>query len=172
MPNFDWDDNERPVAYLITIRTYGTWLHGDERSSVDLRGQNVFGTPRVKPIRKLNRLMERNLTQEPFIIEAAHRGHIEAAIKQVCQFRSYSLFALNVRSNHAHAAVGGSVRPEKIATEFKAYSTRRLRETGLVADDRRIWSRGESTRYLWKDRHVELAIEYVQHCQGEELPKF
>ncbi len=26
-----WDDNEWPLAYLITIRTYATWLHGDER---------------------------------------------------------------------------------------------------------------------------------------------
>ena len=26
-----WDDNEFPLAYLITFRTYGTWLHGDER---------------------------------------------------------------------------------------------------------------------------------------------
>ena len=172
MTNFDWDDNERPLAYLITIRTYGTWLHGDERSSVDLRGQNVFGTPRVKSVPKLNRLMEKNLAKEPFIIEAAHRGHIEAAIKQVCKFRTYGLFALNIRSNHSHAVASGSVRPEKIATEFKSYSTRRLREEGLIEDHRRIWSRGASTRYLWKDRQVELAIDYVLHCQGEGLPKF
>ena len=99
MPNFNWDDNTAPLVYLITIRTYGTWLHGDERSSVDLRGQNVFGTPRVEPIPKLNRLMEKKLAHEPFIIEATHRGHIEAAIKEVCKFRSYELFALNVRTN-------------------------------------------------------------------------
>ena len=33
-----------PLAYLITFRTYGTWLHGDARGSVD-REHNVFGTP-------------------------------------------------------------------------------------------------------------------------------
>ena len=25
----DFDDNEFPLAYLITFRCYGTWLHGD-----------------------------------------------------------------------------------------------------------------------------------------------
>ena len=29
----DFDDNEFPLAYLITFRCYGTWLHGDERGS-------------------------------------------------------------------------------------------------------------------------------------------
>jgi hypothetical protein len=29
----DFDDNEFPLAYLITFRCYGIWLHGDERGS-------------------------------------------------------------------------------------------------------------------------------------------
>jgi hypothetical protein len=31
----DFDDNEFPLAYFISFRTYGTWLHGDERGSVN-----------------------------------------------------------------------------------------------------------------------------------------
>ncbi|MGQ0761444.1 MAG: hypothetical protein ACT4OT_05435 [Acidobacteriota bacterium] len=42
----DFDDNDFPLAYLITFRCYGTWLHGDERGSVD-RKQNVYGTPKT-----------------------------------------------------------------------------------------------------------------------------
>ncbi len=26
---------EFPPAYLITFRTYGSWLHGDEKGSID-----------------------------------------------------------------------------------------------------------------------------------------
>ncbi|HEX9659180.1 MAG TPA: hypothetical protein VGA18_02730, partial [Rhodothermales bacterium] len=33
-----------PLAYLITFTTYGTWLHGDERGSVD-PGHSIPGTP-------------------------------------------------------------------------------------------------------------------------------
>src|SRR5262249_42685946 len=35
---------DRPLAYLITFRCYGTWLHGDERGSTD-RHRNQYGTP-------------------------------------------------------------------------------------------------------------------------------
>jgi hypothetical protein len=30
-----WNNTNLPLAYLITFRCYGTWLHGDERGSVD-----------------------------------------------------------------------------------------------------------------------------------------
>ena len=32
-----------PLAYLITIRSYGTWVHGDEKGSVDRHGFNNYG---------------------------------------------------------------------------------------------------------------------------------
>ena len=31
-----------PLGFLITFRCYGTWLHGDERGSID-RGHNSPG---------------------------------------------------------------------------------------------------------------------------------
>lgn len=172
MPNFYWDDNETPLAYLITIRTYGTWLHGDDRSSVDRRGQNVYNTPRVKPVKKLARIMQRNLADEPFLLDARSRGLTEAAVKELCSRRSYGLLAINVRTNHAHAVIAGSGRPERMAAEIKSYSTRRLREGGVVGTEQRVWSRGESTRYLWKERHVEIAVNYVLYGQRDDLPKF
>ncbi len=42
----DFDDNEFPLAYLISFRCYGTWVHGDTRRSVD-RKQNAYGTPKT-----------------------------------------------------------------------------------------------------------------------------
>ena len=30
-----WNDTDTPLAYFISFRTYGTWLHGDERGSID-----------------------------------------------------------------------------------------------------------------------------------------
>ncbi|HWY68950.1 MAG TPA: hypothetical protein VNX88_09810 [Terriglobales bacterium] len=37
-----------PLAYLITFRCYGTWLHGDERGSID-RHQNQYQSPYIVP---------------------------------------------------------------------------------------------------------------------------
>jgi hypothetical protein len=42
----DFERNDFPIAYLITVRCYGTWLHGDDRLSVDRHGHDVYGTPR------------------------------------------------------------------------------------------------------------------------------
>ena len=42
---------ERSIAkgYLITFRCYGTWLHGEERGSVDRRYYNRVGTAKIAP---------------------------------------------------------------------------------------------------------------------------
>jgi hypothetical protein len=47
-PHREFSDDHTPLAYLITFRSYGTWLHGDPRGSVD-RFHNVYGTPRLPP---------------------------------------------------------------------------------------------------------------------------
>jgi len=66
--NFDWDDNEFPLAYLITIRTHGTWLHGDERGSVDRHGQNIYGTNRIAANNKFLTRMRENNTETEFLL--------------------------------------------------------------------------------------------------------
>lgn len=38
----------QPIAYLLTWTIYGTWLHGDQRGSVD-DTHNQFGTPYLDP---------------------------------------------------------------------------------------------------------------------------
>jgi hypothetical protein len=45
--DYEYDYNDFPLAYLITLRTYGTWLHG-EKNAVDRHGYNIYKTPRRK----------------------------------------------------------------------------------------------------------------------------
>ena len=101
------------------------------------------------------------------VLTDRQREIVAKAIHEVCSFRDYGLKAQNVRTNHVHCVVTAAAKPEKIANEFKAYGTRRLRETNDFGTQDRVWSRGASTRYLWKPRHVEAAIEYVLYCQGD-----
>ena len=165
---------ERSVAkgYLITFRCFGTWLHGDDRGSVDRRFYNRFGTPKIEPdseqvLRKANQRKH-----EPFFLGEKERAIVEHAIKEVCDYRGYGLFALNVRTNHVHAVTSNSGLPERMMEGFKAYATRALRANGLVEQGQRPWSRHGSTRYLWTDEHVSQAIDYVVNGQGDELPTF
>ncbi|MBX3388092.1 MAG: hypothetical protein KF691_01410 [Phycisphaeraceae bacterium] len=49
-------------GYLLTWHTYGTWLHGDDRGSVN-KIQNVPGTPYVAPNEKVVRTMMARMKQ-------------------------------------------------------------------------------------------------------------
>lgn len=103
------------------------------------------------------------------IFGSVERRIIEKAIEEVCEHRAYSLQAINVRTNHVHAVVSKAIEPERLVNDFKAYSTRALRAERLFNSDEKVWSRGASTRYLWKPRHVEAAVDYVKYCQ-EDIP--
>lgn len=163
----EYEQNEFPLAYLITIRTFGTWLHGDERHSVDRHGRNIYGTPDIPPNQKLEGIMKSELKQSPVVLNDLQRKAAESAIRELCEQRRYFLQAINVRSNHAHAVVSAQAKPERIADAFKAFATKKLREENLCSKGLRIWSRGRSRRYLWKPRHVAKAIDYVLYGQGD-----
>ena len=172
MSDYDWDDSDYPLAYFITFRTHGTWLHGDQRKSVDRHGKNVFGSERISLDPTFSVLMDRNMETEPVILDGPHRAVVDAAIRKVCLHRELRLYALNIRSNHAHSVVWAPCPPERVMGAFKANSTRELREAGLIARDRRVWSRGGSTRFLWKPHNVERAVAYTLYGQGDDLPEF
>ena len=170
-PDYNSECIEFPLAYLITIRAYGTWLHGDDLA-VDRHGHNIYGTPRGALNPGLVRVMEASMLSPPVIFTGEQCKIIEDAIKEVCRCRKYHLSAVNARTNHAHAVVSAHCKPEPIADAFKSYSTRRLREARLISPTLHPWARGRSRRYLWRPQHVARAIKYVRFGQGEDIPSF
>ena len=169
MPAYEYDDNEFPLAYLITFRCYGTWLHGDTRGSVD-REHNVYGTPFL-PRNEAREDEERlRLKHAPVILDEARRLIVEQTIPQVCQHRGWTLRASNVRTNHIHIVVSAQCRPEKALNDFKAYCTRRMKEAGAWKSETSPWAEHGSKRYLWKEENVARAIDYVLNHQGDALP--
>jgi len=167
----DFEDNEFPLAYFISFRCYGTWLHGDDRGSTNRR-QNRYGTPRLPPNLPLQRAELKHLRHPPVRLNSRQRPAVEAAIREVCATRGYVLFAINVRTNHVHSVVSAACKPERVLHAFQAYATRRLRREGLLSSEIKPWARHGSTPYLWKERHVERAINYVMNGQGDDLPRF
>ncbi len=154
-----------PLGYFITFRTYGTWLHGDERGSVDRR-HNRFGTPALGPDAARERFEAGELRRPPVVLDDASRCVVEAAIRGVVGHKGWALHALAVRTNHVHAVVtAGDARPEAVMNACKAWATRRLRGAGLAAADQRVWSRHGSTIYLFRPENLAEKIRYV--CEGQ-----
>jgi REP element-mobilizing transposase RayT len=164
----DYEEAEFPIAYLITFRTYGTWLHGDDRKSTRRKRLPRTYTKMIAPNVPLHERMREKMNTPPVVFDRRQRKAVRDAITELCRERGYTLYALNVRTNHVHVVIGVRAKPERVADALKAFSTRRLRELGLIGSNERVWSRGRSRRYLWKPRHVAAAVDYVLYCQSDE----
>ena len=142
-----------PLAFFITFSTYGAWLHGRDAGSID-KQHNEFGTPVLEPDPDRERSELSNLREEPYVLNADRRKVVLATIREVCHHRRWRLWACHVRTNHAHIVVAADAKPEKVMSDLKAYSSRRLREKlGEPAEAKR-WTQHGSTRYLWNDDEV------------------
>ena len=165
----EFNEDHTPLAYLITFRCYGTWLHGDERGSID-RHHNCYGAPLIPADKKWRLHNARVLNGAPVRLNKRQRALVSAAIKTTCEIRKWSFYALNVRTNHCHVVVFGKVRPGKILNALKANATRALREVNLWPRSDSPWSDGGSKRYLWTERQLRAAIDYVELNQGDVFP--
>ncbi len=97
---------------------------------------------------------------------------MEAAIREVCRYRGWTLIAIHVRTNHVHVLVAAVAASSKILNDFKSYSTRRLRENDEWEFPHSPWVDKGSRRYLWTAEHISKAAEYVVNGQGGPLPEF
>ena len=108
-----------------------------------------------------------NLKTGAILLTSGQKAIVEAAIREVCQYRNWVLHAVNARMNHVHSVVSARRAPEDVMNNFKSYATRRLREAGALAQDVRPWSRHGSTPYLWTEEQVARAVDYVVNGQGD-----
>jgi len=157
-----------PLAYFITFGTYGSWLHGEEKGSVD-RSHNLPGTPYLEPNSARLEIEEASRQQDAYVLDEARRGHVLAAVREVCAVRQWDLFAAHVRPAHVHLVLAAGDTPEKVMNAFKCYASRRLNAARLDDRGRKRWSRHGSTRYLWHPQAIEEAVAYVVDEQGPAM---
>ena len=166
-----WNNTDTPLAYLITFRSYGTWLHGDERGSID-RFNNGYREPYLPPNKIWQRHNREQLKRRPFTLGRIERCSIKKAVLETCSIRRWCLHAFNVRTNHVHIVVTASSKPALVLNAFKANATSRLREDQLWQYPFSPWADRGSKIKLWNERSVANAINYVLHGQGSDLSDF
>ena len=156
-----------PIAFLLTFRPYGTWLHGDERGSVD-DANNSYGLPLIPGDVKRHLDASRRMRQPPVTFSGQMRQVIERVMRDHCEFRGWSLLEISVRTNHVHVLIGSAeLKPEVMAGQLKARATRILRERGLVGPKMRIWAdRAGSTKYIWRQSELNSAARYISEGQN------
>ena len=82
-----WNDTDTRLAYFISFRSYGTWLHGDKRGSID-RFHNRYRSPYL-PRNDSRREYNKNLLKtKPLMLKGDHRKSIKTAIREPAAFES------------------------------------------------------------------------------------
>jgi len=157
-----------PLAYLITFTTYGTWLHGDNRGSVD-PAHNIPGSPYIEPDPQRHRWDHRKCKHPCITLNAKRRAVVQDTIIEVTRYRDWTLHTLNIRTNHVHMVISADETPDRVMNVMKSWATRRMVESSVLATGTKAWARHGSTRYLWKQYQVEAACRYVREAQGIDL---
>ena len=154
-----------PLAYFLTWTTYGTWLPGDRRGWVRW-GRGTPDEPFEQPNVDKRASVRRRLRGAPVRLDRRQRRMAAAAIRRSCLLRSWTVHALNVRSNHVHLVVTtDNLTPEQAMTHLKAWASRRLNERLVGLRPPRWWTRHGSTRYLNTPVALTAAVAYVEKQQ-------
>jgi len=164
----EFNDDHTPLAYLITFRSYGTWMHGDERGSID-RHHRRYGTPVLPASPRREQIETRLLKQAKVAFDLRQRRAIESAIQETCDFRKWKLWTVNVRTNHVHCVLASNLSAKRTMAALKANATHEMREAGCWESKFSPWARGGSTKYIWTEEELSNAIAYVVEGQGVAL---
>lgn len=159
------NNDQYPLAYLITWTTYGTWLPGDERGWLK-RGSSVIQAPHAK----LQEAARSALTEEPVLLTPAQRNVVAAVMVKHCDIRKWVLHTRNVRTNHVHVVVSAAIAGEKVRAQLKAWCSRRLSEQAGLPDKGkngrcRWFTEKGDVQWIESDEHLANAICYVDELQ-------
>ena len=142
-----------PIAYFLTFTVRGSWRHGDSHGSWKRNGQ--FVAPDSNVGSKPNKNPPHYFNEEECQI-------IENALNEVCLERQWVLHEKSVLCNHVHVVVTASdIVPENVMKLLKAKATMRLRKSGFVGSDEKIWTQHGSTKYLFDEKALQTVCEYV-----------
>jgi len=149
------------LAYFLTWTTYGTWLHGNPKGSVD-RHNAACGMEFHPPNRDWEQASRNRMKHPKVVLSPKARKVVERTVCQHCEYRAWELIAVNCLPTHIHLIVSADeVTPERVMTELKAYATRALRREKLI-EKGKVWTRGGSTRYLHSESALNSTIRYVR----------
>jgi len=107
-----------PLAYLITFRCYGTWLHGDERGSID-RHNRRYGMPTYPKTEHWQKISADRMKRPPVKLTARMRKAVEKAIRETCGLRNWTLLA--IKCPHQSCSRCGRHRTKETGNRVKRF---------------------------------------------------
>ena len=140
------------IGYMLTWRTYGTWLQGDERGYV--KDGEI-----LKPNPKLEKSNLSSLKQQIITLDPQRKITVQNAIVEEAKRIDHKIYAIAVCSNHVHIVAENNHTPINQAVKrYKNVATAALKRTGLNA---KLWTKGFDKRFCFTEKELKQKIEYV-----------
>ncbi|HME09213.1 MAG TPA: hypothetical protein VKG25_19295 [Bryobacteraceae bacterium] len=156
------------MTYLLTFICYGTHLPGDERGWVE-RTRGPYRGGFHEPSENLGRYAYGLLESPPYQLDQPRASVVLDAIREVCRFRGWDLFAAHVLTTHVHIVADRLPDPKRALVDFKSYSSRSLSGRGFERPDCKRWARGGNTRHLPTLEAIFATVRYVANDQGPPM---
>ena len=155
--------NDEPLAFFITWTVYGTFLQGDER------GWRKWKKSPQPPQPRLALWRSERLKHDILLLNDAQRHGVSGEITRLCQWRNWTQWAVNARTNHVHVVVHApGLAGSKVRDQFKANCTRVLRERWFEFRDRPVWTEGGDWECINNENDLEQVVLYVAEAQDRK----
>jgi hypothetical protein len=149
-----------PIAYHITVGTYGTRLHGDDRGTVDRR-QNEPGDPIIGRCKDWSRMERRVMRFEPVLLTPEQRVFIEQKLLDICERGGWTFHIAAARVEHYHVMLSSSNDGEIIRRILKRWLSQTLSEMWPMERGRAWWAECGSVKWVWKDWYLDNLYRYI-----------
>ena len=146
-----------PLAFHITIGTYGGRLPGGDWPHVDM-AHNVYGEPLAPrdPFRADE--ARARMTHDPVEMTPDQRREVEAAILDVAARYGWTIHAIASKPDHTHVVVTADRDGQPLRDALKAVASRRLNKSFGA---RPWWAENGSVKYIWTPDYLAQATTYV-----------
>jgi len=156
---------DEPLAFFITWSVYGSHLQGDERGWRRRRhGEQL-------PQSRLAQWRRERLKHEVMLLSPAQRAVVQRESERHGEHRGWHLWAVNARSTHVHIVVTAAGYSGKtVRDQFKANTTRGLREQWPQFCNRPVWTVGGDWTCINTEDDLEQIVLYVRDAQDRPRP--
>ncbi len=152
-----------PIAFFITIATYGTWLPGDRRGWVEYH--NGWQLPDLS----LELEAAAKMHEGAKILNSHQRQLVEFQVRETCEYRQWICHAVNCRTNHMHAVISsGDVPPKKVRADLKSWCTRKLKEDARPQSVEKWWADRGSIRWVFDEDGLNQVVYYTMEGQNKK----
>lgn len=156
-------NDREPLAYFITFTVYGTFLQGDSRGWVSRRMRAE------KPQPLLQQWHRRRLRYDVLLLTPQQRSAVEKETRRLCEFRGWTLWEVNARTNHVHSVISAFRHSgETVRNQLKANCTRALRERWPVFANRPVWSVGGDWQCINSEHDLNQVVLYAGAVQDRK----